>query len=65
MTVRRRFGTAVWDMPDQKVVQVNRENAHKCPNCGDIFCTGDFGKGTVIEVKCKRCNAYFTVAAPN
>jgi len=52
-------------MPDQKVVQVNRENAHKCPNCGDIFCTGDFGKGTVIEVKCKRCNAYFTVAAPN
>jgi len=65
MTVSRQLGTAAWDMPKGTALDgVNRRNINRCPNCRDIWCIGDLGASTHIEVECKRCKTKFRVGVP-
>lgn len=56
---------AAYDQGEEHI-PVDRKEVHRCPHCGEIFCTGHFGRGTVIEVKCKRgrCKKMFRIAKP-
>jgi hypothetical protein len=34
---------------------LDRTSINRCPRCGSILFIGEFGKGTKIEIECRKC----------
>ncbi len=39
-------------IPDQK---------HRCTNCNTLGCIGSVGRGTIIEIQCRRCKTKYVL----
>jgi len=44
------------------LIPVDRSKKEICPSCKTPFCVGELGRGTSIEVKCRRCKMMFVIA---